>query len=72
VSKFLTYTCVLHAGGEMGASKQQVRFGGGERFRVILLDDVRHTESQGSLMIIIENNSSFRGIAYVTRYAVMK
>jgi len=33
-------------GGEMGASKQQVRFGGGERFRVILLDDVRHTESQ--------------------------
>jgi hypothetical protein len=56
----------------MGASKQQVRFGGGERFRVILLDDVRHTESQGSLMIIIENNSSFRGIAYVTRYAVMK
>lgn len=38
----------------MGASKQQVRFGGGERFRVILLDDVRHTESQGNLTIIIE------------------
>lgn len=38
-------------GGEMGKSRQSVRLGGGDRYRVLLLDHERHTESQVAKVI---------------------
>lgn len=38
-------------GGEMGKSRQTVRFGGGDKYRVLLLDHERHTESQVAKVI---------------------
>ncbi|CAM6123275.1 unnamed protein product [Calypogeia fissa] len=38
-------------GGEMGKSRQTVRYGGGDRYRVLLLDHERHTESHVAKVI---------------------
>ena len=35
------------AGGEMGSANQRLRTGGGDRYRVLLLDHERHTEDMG-------------------------
>lgn len=56
--------CALHAGGDTGRLKDRKGTGSGDSYKVLLLDDPRHTEKHGMYPLLFSFSSIGSGGAY--------